>query len=142
MLFVCTADRLRSAIALAVTRRRAGELGLPLPVEAAGLLGSDDDPTLEQTERQALRYGTDLSDLRSTAVTVELLESGVERPGRNDDRPSDRGAGRPVQGGPAQDRRPARMGLASVEQGLRSRNGRVLVSLNGSLMRSTVVRNE
>ncbi len=51
MLFVCTADRLRSPFAAAVTRRRAGELGLQLHVEATGLLGSDDDPALEQIER-------------------------------------------------------------------------------------------
>ena len=75
MLFVCTANRVRSPFAAAVTLRRAGALGLPLHVESAGLLGSDDDQALEQIERQARRYGTDLSDHRSTSVTVELLDS-------------------------------------------------------------------
>ncbi len=75
VLFVCTANRVRSPFAAAVARRRVAEMGLPLVVGSAGLLGSDHDPAFEQIERQARRYGTDLSEHRSTALTVDMLEA-------------------------------------------------------------------
>lgn len=73
LLFVCTANRIRSPFAAALATRLAVEHALPLEVGSAGLT-SDDEPAAESMIRAAKPFDVDLSTHRSRVVTAEWIE--------------------------------------------------------------------
>lgn len=74
VLFVCTANRARSPFAAVVTERRVHAQDLPVTVFSAGLQAFEGQPAMEPIERQASKFGADLTDHLSTPVTADLLE--------------------------------------------------------------------
>ncbi|MFN8466532.1 MAG: hypothetical protein U0X20_13325 [Caldilineaceae bacterium] len=77
VLFVCTANRIRSPLAqhmlLELLRRQRGETGSPdlqWRVESAGVWAEDGLPVLEQVIRAGREYGLDLSRHRSRSAAV------------------------------------------------------------------------
>ena len=74
LLFVCTANRIRSPFAAAVAVERVTVLGLPITVDSAGLLEGG-EPAVEQMVRAATRHGVDLSPHVSSQVTAPMLEA-------------------------------------------------------------------
>ncbi len=73
ILFVCTANRVRSPFAEAVARRLITELGLPVQVGSAGFLAPD-HPADRDMSHVARRRGFDLSGHRSRQVDQDLLD--------------------------------------------------------------------
>ena len=73
ILFVCTANRIRSPFAAALTTKLAAEHGLTIDVSSAGLTG-DDEPAAESMVRTAKAFDVDLSAHRSRSVTAAVLE--------------------------------------------------------------------
>lgn len=74
VLFVCTANRIRSPFAAAVARRTAAEEGLGLRIESAGL-DPGGIPAMDRMVEVASGYGVDLSDHMSREVTDELIDA-------------------------------------------------------------------
>lgn len=72
LLFVCTANRIRSPFAAALATRLASEHSLPVEIGSAGLT-SDGEPAAESMIHAATPFGVDLSTHRSQLVTVEML---------------------------------------------------------------------
>ena len=73
ILFVCTANRVRSPFAEAVARRLVAELDLPVEVGSAGFLGPD-HPADRDMAHVARRRGIDLDAHRSRQVDQHLLD--------------------------------------------------------------------
>lgn len=73
ILFVCTANRVRSPYAEAVARRLIVELGLPVQVGSAGFLAPD-HPADRDMAQVARRRGVDLATHRSRQVDQGLLD--------------------------------------------------------------------
>jgi len=73
VLFVCTANRIRSPFAAAVASRIVEERGLPVTVRSAGFISSGEQ-VVERMELTAKRYDLDLSEHLSTTVDAPLLE--------------------------------------------------------------------
>jgi len=72
LLFVCTANRIRSPFAAALATKLAAEHSLPVEIGSAGLT-SDGEPAAESMIHAATPFGVDLSTHRSQLVTVEML---------------------------------------------------------------------
>lgn len=74
IVFVCTANRVRSPYAQAAAQRVITERGLPVDVESAGFL-DEDLPAFDEMTEIARERGLDLSAHRSQQVTARLLAS-------------------------------------------------------------------
>lgn len=72
ILFICTANRIRSPFAAAVARSLITENGLPLMVSSAGL-DQGGLPAMEPMVKVASRWGIDLRDHVSRQLTAELI---------------------------------------------------------------------
>lgn len=72
VLFVCTANQVRSPYAEAVARRLAVENGIPVRLASAGFL-DDGWPAFDEMLELADENGLDLTGHRSRRVTVDLL---------------------------------------------------------------------
>lgn len=75
VLFVCTANRVRSPFAAALATRRCAELGLPIEFRSAGFLDSGRAAVHEMVQA-ARHHDLDLGAHRSTQLDSELLEWG------------------------------------------------------------------
>jgi len=73
VLFVCTANRIRSPFAAALATRLAAEHGLPVEIGSAGLT-SDDEPAAESMIRAAQPFDVDLSTHRNRVLTTDLID--------------------------------------------------------------------
>lgn len=73
ILFVCTANQVRSPYAEAVARRLVSERGLPVELASAGFLDGG-LPAFDEMAEIARERGLDLSTHRSRRVTARLLE--------------------------------------------------------------------
>jgi protein-tyrosine phosphatase len=73
LLFTCTANRVRSPLAAAISRRHLALLGVPAEVYSAGLL-EEGLPAVEDMVEVARRFDVDLSPHRSARVNPERLE--------------------------------------------------------------------
>ena len=73
VLFVCTANRVRSPFAAAVAGRLVAEHALPVDVSSAGFLGPG-HPADSDMAHVARKRGLDLSDHTSRHVDADLLE--------------------------------------------------------------------
>lgn len=74
VLFVCTANRIRSPFAAAVARRTAAEEGLGLRIDSAGL-DPGGLPAMDRMVEVASGYGIDLSDHVSRQVSHQLINA-------------------------------------------------------------------
>lgn len=73
ILFVCTGNTCRSAMAAAIMDKIASENDLPLRIESAGLLAEDGAPASENAVKVLAQNGIDLSEHRAKQVTEEML---------------------------------------------------------------------
>ncbi len=77
IVFICTANRIRSPTAEAVARRHAAALALPLEVSSAGLMDAPSEPAMEHAVRAAAGLGLDLSQHSSRCISAVDL-SGAD----------------------------------------------------------------
>lgn len=73
LLFVCTGNTCRSAMAAAIARSRLAATGAE--VESAGISAIDGNPAMPESVDVARRHGVDLEGHRTKALTGELIES-------------------------------------------------------------------
>lgn len=74
VLFVCTANRIRSPFAAAVANRMARDSGIPVVADSAGF-GAAGLPAMDQMIRAAERFDIDLTDHLSRQLDATILES-------------------------------------------------------------------
>jgi protein-tyrosine phosphatase len=77
ILIVCTANQCRSPMAMALLRKRLGDLKLEevWDVDSAGTWGFDGVPATDNAIQTMQERGLDLGDHRSRKVTEEMLSS-------------------------------------------------------------------
>ena len=73
ILFVCTGNTCRSAMAAAIMDKIAREKNLDVRIESAGIFAGDGAPASENAAEALKDYGIDLSYHRSKPVTRELI---------------------------------------------------------------------
>jgi protein-tyrosine-phosphatase len=76
LLFVCSGNTCRSAMAAAIARSRGAARGAAdVHVESAGTAAATGDPAMPEAIAAARRHGVALEDHRTKALTRELVES-------------------------------------------------------------------
>ncbi len=73
ILFVCTGNTCRSAMAAAIMNKIAMENDLDVRVESAGIFASEGENASENAIKAVEKYGIDLSAHRTQPVTAELM---------------------------------------------------------------------
>jgi protein-tyrosine-phosphatase len=75
ILFVCTANRLRSPLAAAMLKKKLGELRIAesWQIDSAGIWATAGQTALPEVVKAAAKIGIDLSSHRSAQVSRELL---------------------------------------------------------------------
>ena len=74
ILFVCTGNTCRSAMAAALMDKIATERDLDVRIESAGLSAADGDMASDNAIKAMIPYGIDLTNHRSQPVTEDLLK--------------------------------------------------------------------
>lgn len=74
VLFVCTGNTCRSAMAAAMFDKIVRDNELDVYIESAGLFAADNEPASDNAIKAVAKYGVDLSGHRSQPVTEELLK--------------------------------------------------------------------
>jgi protein-tyrosine-phosphatase len=74
VLFICTANQIRSPMATALFRQCLGGADRSWRVESAGVWGRDSLPAVGQARQLLAERGVDISSHRSRMVSPELLE--------------------------------------------------------------------
>ena len=77
ILFVCTGNTCRSALAAAVAGQRLQELGLPWVAASAGVAAHEDSPASDTAIAVARQAGLDLSQHRARLVTRQMVLQAV-----------------------------------------------------------------
>ncbi len=75
ILFICTGNTCRSAMAAAMMDKIAVDRNLDIRIESAGLCAPDGRAASENAIRAARAYGADLSNHRAKTVTKELIDA-------------------------------------------------------------------
>ena len=73
ILFVCTGNTCRSAMAAAIMDKIAEKRDLDIRIESAGLFAADGERASANAVKALEKYGIDLSYHRSKPVTAELI---------------------------------------------------------------------
>lgn len=73
ILFVCTGNTCRSAMAAAIMDKLAQERDLDIRIESAGLFAADGERASDNAVESLKKYGVDLSYHRSKQVSEELI---------------------------------------------------------------------
>ncbi len=74
VLFVCTGNTCRSAMAAAMFDKIVRDNELDVFIESAGIFAADGEPASDNAIKAVAKYGVDLSSHRSQPVTEELLK--------------------------------------------------------------------
>lgn len=74
ILFVCTGNTCRSAMAAAIMNKIAAENDLDIRIESAGVFAEIGQSASENAVKALEKYGIDLSQHRTQPVTDELIE--------------------------------------------------------------------
>lgn len=73
ILFVCTGNTCRSAMAAAIMDKIAVENGLDVLIESAGVFAEEGQEASENAIKAVMQYGVDLSTHRTQPVTEDLI---------------------------------------------------------------------
>jgi len=73
ILFVCTGNTCRSAMAEGIAKKMAAEKGLNLEISSAGTLGISGEPASVNAQRTCGEIGIDLSRHLSSALTADMI---------------------------------------------------------------------
>ena len=73
VLFICSGNTCRSAMAAAIMDKLAGERNLDIRIESAGLFAFEGEKASENAVETLEKRGIDLSYHRSKAVTADLI---------------------------------------------------------------------
>ena len=74
ILFVCTGNTCRSAMAAAIMDKIAVENDLDVFIESAGIFAEDGQGASENAIKALMKYGIDLSGHRTQPVTEDLIK--------------------------------------------------------------------
>ena len=74
ILFVCTGNTCRSAMAAAIMDKIAQENDLDIFIESAGIFAEDGHSASENAIKALLKYGIDLSNHKTQPVTEDLIK--------------------------------------------------------------------